>query len=479
MKNKYFRALLLIFIISLAFRLYLSFQTSYFNGDESYFNIRLIDNIRATGKPLIYDNLSYNGRYIIMPQLFHYILAILSFIPFYLKIIPAIFSSLIVIVVYLFSKEITGDEHASLLTALLSGFIPIYVTNILNRMSVYTLLLPIIFFLFYCLLRLEQKKYLRLFLLFSFLLPFISSVSFLFVFALIFYIILMMTESFKLTKIKKETLFFVFFLIIFINFLLFKKALLSYGLNIILGNIPKEILYSYFMNFNFFTAIYLIGILPLILGTIGIFYGFFKEKKESIILMTAVILSTLFLLILELINIGLGIIFLSTGLTIISSLILSKFLKYVRITKFYRIKNYLIIGIIFLIVIFSLIPSFNLLTYEKYNFDDLEWLKYNTNYDSVILAPLNYGHLITGVSGRKNVVDKNFLLANNPEERLKDIEIIYKTWLETKALELIKEYNINYIYIPENNEYGVDDLTYAKDERCFNKVRERIYEVVC
>ena len=47
MKNKYFRALLLIFIISLAFRLYLSFQTSYFNGDESYFNIRLIDNIIA------------------------------------------------------------------------------------------------------------------------------------------------------------------------------------------------------------------------------------------------------------------------------------------------------------------------------------------------------------------------------------------------------------------------------------------------
>src|SRR3989344_6791538 len=200
MKNKYFRALLLIFIISLAFRLYLSFQTSYFNGDESYFNIRLIDNIRATGKPLIYDNLSYNGRYIIMPQLFHYILAILSFIPFYLKIIPAIFSSLIVIVVYLFSKEITGDEHASLLTALLSGFIPIYVTNILNRMSVYTLLLPLIFFLFYCLLRLEQKKYLRLFLLFSFLLPFISSVSFLFVFALVFFIFLLIQNSFNLIK---------------------------------------------------------------------------------------------------------------------------------------------------------------------------------------------------------------------------------------------------------------------------------------
>lgn len=475
MKNKYFRILLLIFFISLAFRLYLSFQTSYFNGDESYFNIRLIDHIRATGKPLIFDILSYGGRQIIVPQLFHYILTLFSFIPFYLKILPAIFSSLIVFVVYFLSKEITNDEHASLLTAFLSGFIPIYVTNILNRVSVYTLLVPVIFFLFYCLLKIDQKKYLKWFLILSFLLPFISPVSFLFVLGLIFYVILMITESWKLSKLKKETFLFVFFLILFINFLLFKRAFLLYGINVIWENIPKDLLYNYFMDFNLFTAIYLIGILQLVLGTIGIFYGFFKEKKEAIILVTGVILSTLFLLILKLVNLELGIIFLSTGLTVISSLTLSKFLKYVRITKFHKIKNYFITFIILLIVVFSLVPSFNLVNNEKPNFEDLEWMKYNTNYDAVILAPLEYGHLITGVSGRRNVIDGNFLLANNPEERLKDVDIIYKTWLETKALELIREYDIDYIYITED----MNDLIYAEDEKCFNEVRERIYKVIC
>jgi len=479
MKNKYFIILLTIYLIALAFGFYISFQNKYFNDEESYFNIRLIDHIRETGKPLLYDSLSYGGRPIIVPQLFHYVMALFSFIPFYLKIIPIVLLFSTIFIVYLISKEITGDEHASLLSALLSGFLPIYVTSIINRISVYSLLVPLIFFLFYCILKLEDKRYLRLFLIGSFLLPFISSGSFLFILALIFYIILMISESFELSKLKKETLLFVFFLIFFINFLLFKKAFLTYGFNVIFGNVPKHLAYNYFADFSFLTYVYLIGILNLILGAIGIFFGFFKEKKESIILILGLILSTLFLLLLKFITISTGIIFLSIGLTITSSLTLSFILKYIRITKFYKIKDYVITFIILLILVFSFIPSFNLVNYKRYNFNDLEWLRDNTEEDSVILAPLGYGHLITGIAERKNVVDTNFLLANEPDERLRDIEVIYKTWLSTKALESIKEYKINYIYVSENNEYQIEDLSYAKDEKCFNKVREKIYKVVC
>ena len=83
MKKKPLRILVIIFLLSLAFNLYLSFSSPYLNNDQSYFNLNIIDNIKSTGLPLFYDELSYGGRAVIVQPLFHYLFAILSFIPFY------------------------------------------------------------------------------------------------------------------------------------------------------------------------------------------------------------------------------------------------------------------------------------------------------------------------------------------------------------------------------------------------------------
>ncbi|MBL7148363.1 MAG: hypothetical protein ISS82_06055 [Nanoarchaeota archaeon] len=466
--------LVLIFLLVLAFSLYVNFGFNCFSDAKSYFNIRLIENVKDTGMPLLFDPLSYSGVNIVVPQLFHYLIALFSFIPFYLKIFPVIISSFIVFVVYLISKEITKNEVASLLTALLSGFIPIYFTKTMNTVSVYSLMIPFMFLLFYFLIRIEKKKYLRLFLLFSFLLPLIGASSFLFIFSLVFYVILSISEGIKIDKLKKEAILFSFFVILLMNLILFKKAFFVHGFNVVFGNVPHDILLNYFNSFNVFSSIYLIGVLSFFFGIVGVYFGV-KERKDSVTLLISLILSTLLLLFLKLINLNTGLLFLAVGLTIISSLTISNFFVYLSKTKLNRFKTYFVILFILLIFVFSVLPSFYSLE-DCRDLNDFYWIKNNLEGDAVILAPLEYGHYITEISERRNVIDSNFLLVKDIDDRFNSINIIYNTWSETKALELLHEYDVDYIYVDDKNKYN---LIYLEDENCFKEIKEKIYEVAC
>jgi len=466
--------LVLIFLVVFIFNLYISFTSSYFYDASSYFNLRAIEHIRSTGLPLINDPLGYSGVQLAVPQLFHYIVTLFFFIPFYFKIIPALFTSSIVFVVYLLSKEITKDENVAFLTSFLAGFTPIYFLRTVNNVSVYSLMVPFMFLLFYFLIKINQKKYLKLFLLSCFLLPFIGASSFLFIFSLIFYVVLSVTEGIKLTKLKKEAILFSFFVVLLINLILFKKAFFMHGFNVIYGNVPGNILANYFSFFNVFGAIYLIGILSFFLGIIGVYFGI-RERKDSVILLVSLILSTLLLLFLRLISLNIGLLFLAMGLTILSSLALSKFFFYLGKTKLNKFKNYFIGFFFLLIVIFAVIPSY----FSSQNVSDLEvfeWMEINLEEGSVVLAPIGYGHYITGLADKKNVIDSNFLLVKDADNKFNSVTIIYNTWSETKGLELIKEYDVDYIYVDDLSKYN---LNFIENENCFEKIKEEVYKVKC
>ena len=132
----------------------------------------------------------------------------------------------------------------------------------------------------------------------------------------------------------------------------------------------------------------------------------------------------------------------------------------------------------------SLIPSFLIATslpnYELEK-DRFTWIKLNTEPKSVVLAPYDMGNILTYYSERKNVVDNNFLLAPNVDERLSDAELIYKSGFEVKALELVEKYKINYIYTsPEIlNRYNLVKIPYVDDSNCFEPVAENVYKVKC
>ncbi|MBI2110684.1 hypothetical protein HYT51_02795, partial [Candidatus Woesearchaeota archaeon] len=85
---------LALFLVVSLFYFFFAMQTAQFSNDEAYFHLRQVENINSFGKPLLEDNLSYGGREILYPPLFHYFLAFFSiFFPlaFALKFIAAIF----------------------------------------------------------------------------------------------------------------------------------------------------------------------------------------------------------------------------------------------------------------------------------------------------------------------------------------------------------------------------------------------------
>jgi len=466
--------LVLIFLAVFMFNLYISFSFNYFFDSTSYFNLRVIEHIANTGLPLLHDPLGYSGIDLVIPQLFHYLVGIFFFIPFYFKIIPALFASSIIFVVYLLSKEITKNENVSLLTAFLSGFVPIYFIRTVNNISVYSLMVPLMFLLFYFLIKIEQKKYLKLFLLFSFLLPFIGASSLLFVFSLVFYVILSVTENIKINKLKKEAILFSFFVVLLINLVLFKKAFFIQGFDVIYGNVPSAVLANYFSLFDVFSSIYLIGIFSFFFGIVGVYYGL-REKRILVILLVSLILSTLLLLFLKLININIGLLFLAMGLTVISSLALHKFFIYLERTKLSNFKNYFMVLFVLLVVVLAVLPSY----YSSQNVRNLEvfeWMEDNLEEGSVVLAPPGYGHYVTSLANKKNVMDSNFLLVNDADDRFNSVSIIYNTWSETKALELLREYDVNYIYVDDISKY---DLTFLDNEKCFEEIQKEVYKIKC
>ena len=81
---------------------------------------------------------------------------------------------------------------------------------------------------------------------------------------------------------------------------------------------------------------------------------------------------------------------------------------------------------------------------------------------------------------RKKVIESNFLLAPDPKQRYDNINLIYGGWSRNKALDLMKAYGVDYIYISEKvkNLYKDADIT-LENEECIRKVKERIYQFIC
>jgi len=478
--------LFLILLLVVITRFYFVFQTDYFHND-AYLNKRYVDNILEEGKPIFYDQLSYNGRGVLYSPVFHYMLAFFSgFLPNALKIIPSVFLSLLVFVVYLLAKEITKEENLSIFIALMSGFIPIVFAETLNKISIYSLVLPILFYLVYIFMKFEEKKNVKQFIFFTFLLALLHPSGIILLIALIFCVVISSTEGLRLSKLKNELILFCIFLILFVEFLIYKKAFLEYGLTVIWGNVPYQMLARYF-NFSFLEFIYKVGVLPLLFGLVGIIISFYK-KREKLFLLISVIFSTLFLLWFRLIDVVVGMMILSIALIIISGVALKSFSSYLEKTKLPKYQSFFYLGIMFLFVLTLAIPSFidasnNLKEIPNdYEILVLNWIKENALPDVTVLAPIEKGFLIMDVAEKRTVIDNNFLLAPSTTERFDDVETIYSTNSEVEALELLQKYNVDYIFLPIEMEIKYGKVKWLDDKTCFERVfvgTPKVFKIIC
>jgi len=484
--------LLAIFTAVLAVRLFFAFKASNFNYD-AYFALRHIEHIKEALFPLFNDSLSYGGRFFIFPPLFYYILAFFDlFLPIVIvgKLLPNIFISSLTVISYLIAKEVTNNKNASLFTAFVSGFIPVFYIETINNVSVYSLVLPLTFLLMFFLMKInENKSYVALFIFFLATLRLVHPSVVLIMISLLLYLLIIKIEKLKQSKAEIELILFSTFIVVWSLFITFKKPFLVHGAAVIWQNIPIEILGQYFKTTTILDAIYKIGIVPFITGIYIIYKYLFKERNRAIYMLISLVLTIFLLIWLKMIEPPIGFMFISIILSILFAQFYKLFFEYIKRTQF-NFKRLFIFILITVFIITSAIPSINygydVVNYSARNneINALKWIDANSNKDNVVLATLKEGFLITAVAERKNVVDKKFLLINGAKQRLKDISRMYTTVFETDAVKLLNKYDVKYIFFSLNakTEYGIEKIPYVEESKCFEKVYDKevkIYKSLC
>ncbi len=486
--------LVLIFLAVFISQIFFIARTGYLSGDKAYFNQRYVEYIIEHKKPMTFDDLSFGGKEVIEAPFFYYVLAFFGlFLPLtlVLKIIPLIFMSSIVLIAYLITKEITENVKARLFATFLTGFVPIYFVSTLNQVSVYSLLIPLMFLMVYCVMKMEKNNiYLNLFVILSFILPLVHPYAIIFVVSMVFYLLMISSEGLSLNKLEKEALLFSTFLLFLIGFIIFKKAFLVYGFELIWQNVPTKILQNYFMNISVFEIIYKIGIIPVFLGGMGILYGVYKKKNEPVFLLASVVLASLLLSWLKLIEPIVGLMFLGIALAISCSVTLDRYFTYIPKTKFSGFARFYPYMFSVFIILLMVVPSFidgNKVIKDVPSDDEIQsfiWLKENTEENAVVLGTLEEGNLITQFSKRKDVIDTNFLLAPNVNKRFDDVNLVYNSISEPKVQDLFFQYNVGYVYFSSRakEKYKIDKLGY-EGGICLEKIQERgdveIFRVKC
>lgn len=491
-----FLIIFLIFIAVFGFRYYFFSQSDYFSDDSSYHVLRQAENIVETGKPLFEDNLSYSGRFFSFTPLYHYIIAIFLFFSksiLGLKILNNLFASSIVISAYFLSKNMTKSVLISSIVAILSGFTPIYLQKTLNSLNAFSLFFPLLVLLIFYIskLRRESKKYTSLVVFLFFVLIVLSPLSLILIFGLLFNQILVKVDGSRINKKEVEIFITSFFFYLWYYFLIYKDVFFNKGFGIIKQNIPISIIGDYFIVPTPLEILFLIGIIPFILGSFAVYYISTKEKIPHANILASSIIMIILFSFFGAITINIFIIILGVLMTVISAVGIKFFIDYFIHSKISKLKS-----VMTLLVILLIFPSiYSCITvgmgvmddaYTDSNIDVFRWIEQETELNSKIITPVNEGHLLTYFSDRVNIADSNFLMFDNIDQRISDLKKIYTTPFQRDSIDLtFEKYGASYILVDDNvrNIYGIDNLT-SYDKTCFSIVYSDnfsniVYQVIC
>jgi len=468
--------LILIFVLVLAVRLYIAFQTPMFNYD-AYFTLRQVEHIKDTGFPLYKDPLSYGGKTQLFAPLNYYVLATFSLIfPPELvgKILPNIFAALLIVIVYYLSLKITKNMRISLTTAFMSGFIPIYFLDI-NKITVDYLAVLLVFSIVYCIFRIGERKYVDYALILMFLLVLTTPLAFILIIGLLLYLLLSKLENLSIEMKELEIILFFTFLVFWVNLLIYKNAFLTHGLLVVWQNIPVQMLSNFFGQTTFIELFLTVSIIPLIFGVYAYYAAFHMEHSKEIMLLISIGMSSFILLWFKLTDLITGLIFLSITLVILTAYSLKRFGDFITKSKIQKYKRALYTLLLILFIVTAIVPSviFGMqrtkITPSSDDVAVLKWASANLPQDAIITSTLGEGNLVTYYAHRKNLMDNNFLLTPRIDQRLLDINEIYTTTFETKALGTLNKYNSKYVLITSNTlqTYNLKDISYVKDNKCF------------
>ena len=479
-----------IFVLACSFRILFIFNTPYFSSTDSYFNLRIVENIQENHIPKFYDPLGYGGRTVLYPPFFYYTFYLFTFIiPLEIaaKLFSSIAISLLVIPIFLISKRLTGKTKTSLLVSFISIFIPANISFTLNTFAPYSLMIPLIFLTLYLLM--DIKKSTKYFIFATVIGALLHPSFLLLIIAFVMYPILIKLAGFEPDRTRLEAILFSMLLTLWVVFVIYKNALLMHGAAAVWQNIPQQILKNYFSGINILEAIYKIGLVPLLAGILIIYKYISSKMNKEIYLLISFVLSVIILTALHLLKPDFGMAFTGIILTILFGVFLSNFWDYLNNARVKIMRIALISLILAALVFTNIVPSFIYIQKSiedadiTETYDALVWIRENTESSDVILSSLEEGHLVTYFAKRPNVIDENFLYQEDAETRLDDTNSIYGTRYSTEAISLLNKYNVKYVmFTPQTAKtYNLQSLRFL-NEACFQLVYDKdvkIYKSLC
>ncbi len=476
-----------IFSVTLLLRLLLAFYQPGFTY-ESYYHLRQVEHITNKGLPLYNDPLSYGGRENIFPPLFHYTMAIFNLIlplEIIAKIIPNLLIALLTIIIFFISKKITNNDNASLMSAFITGFLPILFHT--NSFTPDTLFLPLIFLTIYAFLNIQEQKFSYLYIILFLALCLTSASTFLIIIGFGIYLLLSIIENKKIEQSEMELILFSVFFYVWTQFLFYKNILLKEGIGFIWQNIPLAIYEQHFPKVSLTTALILVSIIPFITGVYAVYRSLFQLKNTKAFFLISLVISTTILTWFRIIQAQLSLAFFGIMLAIFFSTFYQDITNYIQKTKIAHRSNYFTIIIILLLIPTMIYPSINqslnqsLPSTEEIN--AFKWFSAHTSPKAGILGTIDEGHLITYYAQRRNLMDDQFALIPDTEERFDNMNSLYTSSFQTQALGLLDKYNLNYIILTPHAEqkYQLEQIKYLSSN-CFPLVYNntiQIYRIKC
>jgi hypothetical protein len=484
-----------IFLAVLGFRLFFSLSTQNFSDEESYFHLRQIEAIEKNGAPVFNDALSYSGRNSVFLPGMHYLLAGLKLLLGGLieentlfKICLNFFAALVVLAAYLIVAEITKNKTSALIAAFSAGFAPIFIGSTVNRISTFSISIPLNLLLLYFFTKSDyDSSSVAQFMITLLISSLVDSLVFVTLVGFLMYLLMINIDEMEESPARVELVLFSLIFVAWVNFIIFKDAFLAHGIGMIWRNIPSALSYGYFGNQGIISIIYFINALPFLAGIYTIYNYTIREKRKTVYVFTAMIITMLLLIWLKLFEFNTALIFLSVLFAIMLGYFHTSFFAYLKKTKFSSSIGMFYALLIVLLVSSTIPSSLQLSMSEKdraISDDEISGLKMlseNSAEGAVISAPAS-GYLITYFAGKKNVMDSNFLLVENINERYADVKDAYKTLQETAAIAIFEKYQAKFIYLSEREKKEFGTPQYLSDEKCFRAIYNEsvlIYEVMC
>ena len=425
--------LIILFAIALfvlPFVMRVSVQNHTLIGEEAYYHTRVAGSILEGN---YYDNLVVDGRQFLFNP-YQFILAFFS-IFFDMGILPVILPIIFGIVSLLLFYSIIKKfgmhikERLLFLSILVLSPPTLYLFSISNSVApaIFFILLGFFFFL-------KKKTTYLIFSIISFIIAsFFGSFNSLFIIFLLFIYVMVKKEK------QREFLITLFFVLLF-YFIFHPDFFIEY----------RQIGGGFFLKFfSGFGAFIGFGIFKIILCVIGLI-TLFKEKSKYY----PTYLPFIFLIVVSYFIPGAN----PYSIFFVSFFATYGFIRLIKLEWHFEIIRNLTILLVLCGLLFSTLSYANRLSALPPNDDiitSLEWLKENSENDSIVFSHHTAGYWIEEESNRKILFDNLLKYTSDFNKKIKDGKALFYSMDLQKTRELLEEHDISYIFVYKDMKEGL------------------------